>query len=116
MTTNAGRTEVFGFVAGFGETADSVNIDVMNSQVSYTSDKLTFNIGNASLIINFANSSDLADSADLIVDDNFICDTRLDDITPITFEQSEYQNLYDTTFATARNTLASGTEITFAGV
>lgn len=113
MTTNTGRTEVYGFTSGFSETADRVYLDITKAQVSYKGGNVTFTIGSASLILNLGSSSDLADSADLIADDNFICDTRLDDITPITFEQGE---LYEMTFATARDTLSSNTEITFAGV
>ena len=116
ITTNTGRTEVFGFAVGFGETADRVNIDISKAQVAYKGGNVTFTVGSASLILNLNNYSYLAESADLISDDNFICDTTLDDITPITFEQGEYQNLYDTTFATAHNTLSSGSEITFASV
>ena len=114
VTAKEGKTEVDGFRSGFSEMADKVIFDLANAQVSFKNGKLTFDIGGASLVLNFmGNSSDLAESADLIADDNFIGSTTLDEITPITFEQGE---LYETTFAIARNTLASGTEITFAGV
>lgn len=117
VTAKEGKTEVDGFRSGFAETADKVMFDLTNAQVSFKNGKLTFDIGSASLVLNFmGNSPDLAESADLISDNNFICDTTLDDITPMTFEQGESQNWYDTTFTTASDTLSSGSEITFAGV
>lgn len=51
-------------------------------------------------------------SADLIADDNFIVnETQLDDITPITYEQNDYQNGYE--LATARDTVSNETEECF---
>ena len=117
ITTSVGRTEVYGFQAGFNETADKVSLDITNAQISFNNGKLTFDIGGASLVLNFMdNYADLVESADLISDDNFLGDTRLDDITPIIYEQGEYKNLYDTPLASSQDTLPSGTSVTFANV
>ena len=96
---------------GFGDTGDRININLnLSANVSYKNGQLTFNIGGAMLIVNGSSSADLAESADLIEDENFINGTTLDDITPITYEQSEYQNIYGTN----KDSLNGGVEITFA--
>ena len=91
QTATNGKTEVNGFKFGFGDSNDRININLAAS-VSYKNGQLTFNIGGAVLVVNGSNSSaDLAESADLIEDENFVEGTTLDEITPITYEQGEYQ-------------------------
>ena len=109
QTATSGSTEVNGFKFGFGDSSDRININ-LSANVSYKNGQLTFNIGGAMLIVNGSSSADLAESADLIEDENFINGTTLDDITPITYEQSEYQNIYGTN----KDSLNGGVEITFA--
>ena len=116
MTATEGKTEVSGFNSGFDDNADKVSINVLGSNVSFKNGKLSFSVGNASLILNFMDSSsDLAESSDvLIADNNFIGnDIQLDDITPITFEQGDYQNVYE--LGKTQDTLSSATDVTFTG-
>ena len=52
--------------------------------------KLTFNVDNAALVLNFCGSSD-----DLINAENLIGESaNISDITPITYGQGKYQNTY----------------------
>ena len=86
-------------------------IDTSTAQVSYKEGKLTFQDGDAVLVLNLSGtSSDLAESSDLMKDENFIGSTTLDDITPINYEQGDYQ----TGYGAARDTLSSNTTIAFA--
>ena len=116
MTATSGKTEVNGFKSGFGDTSDKVMIDASKASVSFKNGKLTFNLGNASLVLNFNDrSSDLIESADLIADDNFIGNSsNLDDITPIVYEQGDYQNLYDISSNLGQNANFNDINITFA--
>ena len=101
MTAATGKTEVDGFNFGFNENSDKVRFDISNAQVSFKNGKLTFNVGSSSLILNIGDSN-LGSSADLIADDNFMRGTTLGEITPITYEQGEYQ------FSEENWTVASG--------
>ena len=107
MTATSGKTEVIGFSSGFGENADKISVSIRGASVSYDNGEITFSVGNASLVLNFTGSS-----ADLISDDNFIGESAdLSDITPITYEQGDYQNIY----VTSQASLSSDTGITFTG-
>ena len=109
MTSTSGRTEVNGFNSGFGDDGDKISMNILGATVSYKNGTLTFSVGNASLILNFIGSS-----ADLIADNNFIGnDVQLDEITPITFEQGDYQNAYE--LGNSQDTLSGSTDITFTG-
>ena len=111
FTATEGKTEVDGFNGGFNENSDRVSMDVSQAKVKYKGGKLIFTNGGSTLTLNgIGSSADLAESADLLADDNFITGTTLDDITPVTCEQGEYQNLYDATFATAQNTILAISE------
>ena len=88
---------------------DKISMNILGATVSYKNGTLTFSVGNASLILNFIGSS-----ADLIADNNFIGnDVQLDEITPITFEQGDYQNAYE--LGNSQDTLSGSTDITFTG-
>lgn len=114
LTASSGKTEVDGFNAEFGDTGDKILIDTSTAQVSYKNGQLTFNNGNAELVLNLAgNSLSLAESADLMLDDNFMDCTTLDEISPVTYEQCDYQNYYE--FGTSQNTISSNADITFNG-
>ena len=107
QTATSGLTEVTGFKFGFSATSDRVNID-FSANVSYKDGKLSFKLGGATLLVSGNNSSaDLAESADLFEDTNFIGGTTLDDITPITYEQGDYQNIYSTTNFTSQETITA---------
>ncbi|MBQ6975445.1 MAG: hypothetical protein IJQ16_02710, partial [Selenomonadaceae bacterium] len=68
-----------------------INID-LSASVSFKNGKLTFTYLSATLEINFGgSSSDLAESADLIADENFVDGATIDEISPITYEQGDYQ-------------------------
>ena len=106
MTATEGTTEVIGFNASFVDDGDKISINISGANVSFKDGKLTFSVGNASLILNFTGSS-----ADLINDDNFISESAdLSDITPLTYEQGNYQNIYD-----ENDSLKDGVEVTFTG-
>ena len=107
MTATSGKTEVTGFNSSFGDDGDKIALNISGANVSFEDDKLTFSVDNAALVLNFTGSS-----ADLINDDNFIGESAdLSDITPITYEQGDYQNIYG-----EKDTLKGGIEITFSGV
>ena len=99
MTATTGRTVVDGFNFSYGDNGDRVRVDISNTKVSYKDGKVTFTTSTGSRIIL---NGDLSMSADLIDDDNFIGNTTIDDITPITYEQGEYQ------FGEENLTIASG--------
>ena len=107
MTTSNSQTEVSGFNTGYDENSDKVRIDTANAKVSFAGGKITFSVDGSKLILNVG----LGSSADLFDDDNFIGSTTIDDITPITYEQGEYQNIYDSN----NNSLKCGFRITFTG-
>ena len=109
QTATSGNTQVYGFESGFSETCDKININI-SAQVSFKDGVISFAYVDATLTLNLdSTSADLAESADLIADNNFVDGVTLDDIAPITYEQGEYM-----TYATARNTLSSSA-VTFAG-
>ena len=105
MTAENGQTEVDGFNFSYGESGDKVRLDISTAQVSFKDGVVTFTSSNGSKLILNGNS---ASSADLIDDDNFIGNTTLDEITPITYEQGDYQ------FATTQDTISTDVQITFA--
>ena len=106
MTATEGTTEVNGFNSGFDDNGDKLSINISSANVSFEGGKLSFNFGNASLILNFTGSS-----ADLIEDNNFISESAdLGEISPVTYEQGDYQNIYEN----PPDTISSGTQITFA--
>ena len=85
---------------------DKISINIFGAIVSFKNYKLTFSVGDASLMLNFTGIS-----ADLINDDNFIGESSdLSDITPITYEQGDYQNIYES--GNTQDTL-SGTGLNF---
>ena len=87
-----------GFNSGFDDNGDKLSINISSANVSFEGGKLSFNVGNASLILNFTGSS-----ADLIEDNNFISESAdLGEISLITYEQGDYQ------FGEENWTLASG--------
>ena len=104
LTATRGQTEVDGFNFGYDDTSDKVKLDIDAAQISYKDGQLTFSVGDSKLILN----NDISSSADLIDDNNFVGDTTLDEISPITYEQGEIYN------TTARDTLSSEVQITFA--
>ena len=108
QTATSGKTEVNGFSGGFNENNDRINID-LSASVSFKNGKLTFTYLSATLEINFGgSSSDLAESADLIADENFVDGTTIDEISPITYEQGDYQfDAESLTAASDYQTLAS---------
>ena len=107
MTATSGKTEVSGFNSGFDDNSDKISINISGANVSFKNGQLTFSIGNAALVLNFGGRS-----ADLIDDDNFIGESAdLSDITPITYEQGDYQPSYEP----SRDTISSGIGITFTG-
>ncbi len=110
MTATTGITEVYGFHLGFNERSDRVSInDVANTKVFYKNSDLIFKNSNAVLILK--NIAYTADSSDLITDYNFIGDTTLSDITPLSYEQGDHQNIYDSN----NNSLKGCFQITFTG-
>ena len=110
QTATTGRTQVYNFNLGFSAASDKININ-SSTQVSYKNGVVTFDYFDATLTLNLSNTSaDLADSADLIADDNFIDGATLDDIAPITYEQGDYM-----TYETAREKLSNNVNVTFAG-
>ena len=87
--------------------ADKISINVDGANVSFQNGKIAFSRGAAALILNFTGSS-----ADLINDDNFIGESAdLSEITPITYEQGDYQNIYG-----EKDSLEGGVTVTFTGV
>ena len=107
MTATSGRTEVSGFSSGFDENADKISINVDGANVSFQNGKIAFSRGAASLVLNFTGSS-----ADLINDDNFIGESAdLSEITPITYDQGEYNNIYG-----ENDSLKGGITVTFTDV
>ena len=104
MTATTGKTAVDGFNATFSDDGDRISVNLAGTSVSYKNGQLTFTYESASLVLNFG-------SADLIDDDNFIGESAdISDITPITYEQGDYQNIYGTN----NDSLNGGVEITFA--
>ena len=100
--------KVSGFQTGFTGGSDNVQIDPTNATVTFKDGTLKFSNGVASLVIDVQSSSaDLAESADLFDDRNFVDGTTLDDITPITYEQGEYQNIYAATNFTSQETITA---------
>ena len=109
MTATEGTTEVNGFSSGFDENADKISINVDGANVSFEGGKLTFSRGGASLILNFGNSS-----ADLIADDNFIAESAdISDITPITYDQGDYQSVEQLSIGGGQSSFPSN-KITFS--
>ena len=104
MTATNGQTIVDGFSSGFSSNADKVRVDFSTSQVSFKNGQLMFTSSTGGkLILN----GDLGTSADLIDDDNFIGSTTIDDISPITYEQGDYQTVENWAVASGQISLAS---------
>ena len=92
MSNAQGTTYVDGFKSGFSNDSDRIIADVSKLDVSYKNGQLTFKGANSSLVLNnVASSADLAESSDLISDNNLVNDENvLAAITPVTYEQGEY--------------------------
>ena len=104
MTSTNGQTIVDGFSSGFSSNADKVRVDLATAQVSFKNGQLMFTSSTGGkLILN----GDLGTSADLIDDDNFIGSTTIDDISPITYEQGDYQTVENWAVASGQISLAS---------
>ena len=92
MSNAQGTTYVDGFKSGFSNDSDRIIADVSKLDVSYKNGQLTFKGANSSLVLNnVASSADLAESSDLISDNNLMKEENiLSAITPVTYEQGEY--------------------------
>ncbi len=92
MSDAQGDTYVEGFKGGFANDSDRIIGDFSKLDVSYKNGQLILKSANSSLVLNnVASAADLAESADLIADTNLVNDENiLAAITPVTYEQGEY--------------------------
>ena len=92
MSDAQGDTYVEGFKGGFANDSDRIIGDFSKLDVSYKNGQLILKSVNSSLVLNnVASAADLAESADLIADTNLVNDENiLAAITPVTYEQGEY--------------------------
>ena len=107
LTADNGITDIEGFRTGFVTGSDNIQIDP-TSTVTFKDGTLKFSNGGASLLITVSGSAaDLAESADLFDDTNFVDGTTLSEVMPITYEQGDYQNIYAATNFTSQETITA---------